>query len=97
MNIPARTNWVPSPREQRVLWYLQVLMRYIVGGGGLTYTAIFQKFNPFGLLVFGALATSTDVFGFVRTLIKQARAETLSLEEELKPTGEPPKSGPSSP
>lgn len=75
--------WTPSRREQRGLWYLQVVMRYGVGGGGLVWTLI-HGVNPLALLVFGTLATSTDVFGFVKSLVKQAREETLRLDEELR-------------
>lgn len=74
---------MPSQREQRGLWYLQALMRYGVGGGGLVWTML-HGLNPLALLVFGTVATSTDVFGFVKALIRQAREETLRLDEELK-------------
>jgi hypothetical protein len=74
--------WKPTRKELRLLWYLQALMRYGVGGGGLIWCLLINQLaDPIALLVFGALATSTDVFGFARTLIKQAREETLELEQ----------------
>ena len=77
--------WRPSQNEQRILWYLQVIMRYVVGGGGLGWEAIADKFHePIALLVFGALASSTDVYGFVRDLIKTAREEKSVVERAIQ-------------
>ncbi len=77
--------WKPSRYEQRVLWWLQLLMRYGVGGGGLVWETLIDRLrNPFALLVFGALATSMDVFKYVKELIRQAREESVGLEREVK-------------
>ena len=71
-----RQTWVPSRWEQEFLWWLRVLMRYGVGGGGLVWETVVDNFhNSLALLVFGALATSTDVLSYVRDLIKDARAQ----------------------
>jgi hypothetical protein len=60
-----------------------MLMRFVVGGGGLVWCLLVNRLeDPIALLVFGALATSTDVFGFARALIQQAREATLEIEEE---------------
>ena len=76
--------WKPSRREQHLLWWLQLLMRYVVGGGGLIWELTVDRLSdPVALLVFGALATSTDVFRFAKGLIAQAKADTLAMERSL--------------
>lgn len=77
--------WKPSRPEQRLLWWLQMLLRFAVGGGGLVWELLVDRLrNPVALLVFGTLATSTDVFGFARQLIRQARENALLEREELR-------------
>jgi hypothetical protein len=81
----ATNGWKPSRREQHILWWLQLIMRYGVGGGGLVWEALVDKLkNPYALLVFGALATALDVFSYLKALVKQAREETVGLEHELE-------------
>ena len=76
--------WRPSRAEQRILWYLQVLMRYVIGGGGLIYELLIDRLHDqLALVVFGLLATSMDVFGYVAALVKQARQERLAVEEAV--------------
>jgi hypothetical protein len=85
-----RPPWTPSRREQRLVWYGQMLMRYVIGGGGLVWELVIdQLHNSVALLVFGALATSTDVFLFVRTLIKQARGDIPDFNAGVEQTEEP--------
>lgn len=62
-------------------------MRYVVGGGGLAWEAVIDQFkNPMAFLVFGALATATDMFAFVGVLIKQAKEESKGIEREIEHT-----------
>ncbi len=79
----ARPPWKPSRGEQRALFYLQMLMRYVIGGGGLVWELTVDKLhNSIALLVFGALATSTDMIFFARTLIRQARNDRMYPQDE---------------
>ena len=73
--------WRPGPNEQRALWYLQAILRYPIGGGGLVWEAVVDNFrDPIALLVFGAIASATDVFGFARDLIRTAQEEKQAVE-----------------
>lgn len=76
--------WKPSRREQHLLWWLQMAMRFGVGGGGLVWCLVVNRLSdPVSVIVFGALATSTDVISFARALIRQARQDTMVMDEAI--------------
>lgn len=76
--------WQPGRRQQAFEWYLRLVMRYGIGGGGIGWELIADHGkNPLVLLVAAMLATSTDVLGLVRGLITQAKLEQKTLEELL--------------
>ncbi len=78
-------SWTPSSREQRFVWYAQMTMRYLVGGGGLVWeVTVDQLRTPLALVVFGALSSSADIFTFVRAVIKTAHGEREAFEEEIR-------------
>lgn len=59
-----------------------MLMRYVVGGGGIAWELLVDRGkNPLVLLIAAMLATSTDVLGIVRGLIAQAKMERKTLSE----------------
>ena len=73
-----------------MLWWLDVLMKYVVGGGGLVWELLIDRLqNAVALIVFGALATSTDVIRYVRTLVEQAREEKLAVNDALEELRDP--------
>jgi len=76
--------WTPSPREQRLLWWLQMLLRFVVGGGGIVWELLVDSGrNPLVLLTCAVLASSLDVFKFVKQVLQQARSERAELEAML--------------
>ena len=84
--VPAPPPWQPSAREQRIVYWLQVLTRYVIGGGGLLWCLTVNHLqNSLALVIFGALATSTDVLYFARTLIKEAHDPTHPPSAPLPP------------
>lgn len=78
------TPWGPSRLEQRLLWWLRQILRFGVGGVGLMWEVFADRLqDPLALLVFGTIATATDVPKYAMQLIKQAREDKLKLEEEM--------------
>jgi len=73
--------WIPSQREQRVLWWLRLTMRFVVGGGGIVWALLTDHLDPVLVLVLGALATSTDVLSFARELVVTAREDMRVADE----------------
>lgn len=74
--------WMPSRREQRILWWLRLVTRYVVGVGGLTWALATNHIEAVLLMVLGALATSTDVFAVAKDLISAAREEARDRATE---------------
>jgi hypothetical protein len=78
-------NWRPSRAEQRLLWWLDLTLKFAIGGGGLIWElAIDRGRNPLVLLVCGMLAMSTNAFQFLKQLILTARAEQQELDQMLE-------------
>lgn len=73
-----KVRWRPRPWESEVEWYLRILTRYVVGVGGLVWETVADDLrNSIALLTFGAIATSTDVIGHVRDLIRDAHDQKI--------------------
>lgn len=76
--------WRPSRTEQRLLWYLDLLLKFGVGGGGIVWELILDHArNPLVLLVCALLATSTNAFQFLKRLIIAARADEQAFRQLL--------------
>lgn len=75
-------DWKPSRTEQRLLWWLKLLMRYPIGGGGVIYS-VFVRPDALAILVFGAIATSMDVGQLAVMLFRAAREESRAIERLL--------------
>lgn len=76
-------DWGPSPRELRLLWYLRLITRYVVGVGGLVWAMLTNHLEPVLLMILGAVATSTDVLVFARDLFLAAREESRAIERDV--------------
>jgi hypothetical protein len=73
--------WRPSRSEQRLLWYLDLLLKFGVGGGGIVWEFTVDRLhNPLALVVCGLLASSLNVREYVKRLVAAARAD----EDEFK-------------
>lgn len=77
--------WKPARWEQHLLWWLKLLMRYPIGGGGVIYEALIAK-DPIGTLVFGAIATSLDIGSLALTLLRAAAAQAnVEIDRDDRP------------
>lgn len=81
MSTPKRSSKPASRRQQAVDYYLRSFMRYVVGGGGLIWEVLIDKLhNSLAIIVFGALATSTDMVTLIKDLVVQAKTEKEAFE-----------------
>lgn len=75
--------WKPNLAEQRLEWWLKLLLRFVVGGGGLVYETLWRDLrDPLGILAFTLLATSLDALSLLRGIISTLMETAEHVREE---------------
>lgn len=75
--------WRPPRQGLAAQWWLQLILKYLVGGGGLVWETVIDHLrNPTAFIVFGGIAGLTDVLGYAADVRAQAKRDIERVHEQ---------------